>query len=247
MPKLLLVDDDREMTAMLREYLALEGFTVEVASTGVEGLDRARVGDVALVVLDVMLPGLSGFEVLRAIRTQSDLPVLMLTGRGEVVDRVVGLQIGADDYLPKPFVPQELVARIQAILRRAHHQPATHTNGHAPSKIPAVIEVGDVRMDLHAHTVRKNNTLVELTSAEFSLLRLLLTYHGQVVTREELYREVLGREYTAYDRSLDNHVSSVRRKLGLTRDGTERIRALRNSGYMYCVPAVEVAVTAVEK
>ena len=237
MPKLLLVDDDREMTAMLREYLALEGFTVDVASSGTDGLDKARAGDIALVVLDVMLPGLSGFEVLRAIRSESDLPVLMLTGRGEVVDRVVGLQIGADDYLPKPFVPQELVARIQAILRRTQHQQPTAAHPPASKTPAAVIEVGDVRMDLHAHTVRKNNTLVELTSAEFALLKLLLTYHGKVVTREELYREVLGREYTAYDRSLDNHVSSVRRKLGATCDGTERIRALRNSGYMYCVPA----------
>ncbi len=236
MPKLLLVDDDREMTAMLREYLAMEGFAIDVAASGTEALGKAKSGEFDLVVLDVMLPGLSGFEVLRAIRAESELPVLMLTGRGEVVDRVVGLQIGADDYLPKPFVPQELVARIQAVLRRA--RPATAAvPGAAATRNSSVIEAGDVRMDLHAHTVRKANVLVELTSAEFSLLRLLLTYPGQVVTREELYREVLGREYTAYDRSLDNHVSSVRRKLGLTREGTERIRSLRNTGYVYCVPA----------
>ena len=231
MPKLLLVDDDREMTAMLSEYLSLEGFTLDVAFAGDEALTKVRNGDFDMAVLDVMLPGLSGFEVLRAIRAESDLPVIMLTGRGEAVDRVVGLQIGADDYLPKPFIPQELVARIQAVLRRS--RPAIASS----AKTASIIEAGDVRMDLNAHVVRKNNQIVELTAAEFALLRLLLTYAGQVVTREELYREVLGREYAAYDRSLDNHVSSVRRKLGLTQEGTERIRALRNTGYIYCVPA----------
>lgn len=232
MGKVLLVDDDRDMTSMLAEYLRLEGHSVDVTHSGPAGLETARGGDFDIVILDVMLPGMSGFNVLREIRTLSDVPVIMLTGRGEVVDRVVGLQIGADDYLPKPFVPQELMARIEAVLRRARSAPSP------PRSRPAqVLESGDVRMDLAAHTVRKSGALIALTSVEFTLLRLLLTYAGQVVTREELYREVLGREYTAYDRSLDNHVSSVRRKLGLTGEGTERIRALRNTGYIYCVPS----------
>ena len=229
MPKLLLVDDDREMTAMLAEYLSMEGFAVDVAATGHDGLVKAQSGGFDMMVLDVMLPGLSGFNVLRSIRAESDLPVIMLTGRGEVVDRVVGLQIGADDYVPKPFVPQELVARIQAVLRRVRPEPLAARARHATA-----LEAGDVRMDLAAHVVRKKDALVDVTAAEFALLRLLLTYAGEVVTREELYREVLGREYTPYDRSLDNHVSSLRRKLGPTPQGTDRIRSMRNIGYLYC-------------
>ncbi len=221
------------MTGMLAEYLGPEGFDVEARYDGDSGLKTAMQGDCALVVLDVMLPRVNGFEVLRRLRAAgSKIPILMLTTRGDAVDRIVGLQSGADDYLPKPFDPQELVARIQAILRRT--SPALAASAE-------VLRVGDVTLDDRARIVRRQDAIVELTALEFSLLRLFLQSAGRILSREELFRKVLDREFSVFDRSIDNHVSSLRRKLGPRPDGLDRIRAIRNAGYVY--PGPETADT----
>lgn len=227
---ILVIDDDAEMTEMLGEYLQPEGFTLDVCHDGDSGLKKALRGNYLLVVLDVMLPRLNGFEVLRRLRASSQVPVLMLTARGDSVDRVVGLQSGADDYLPKPFDPQELVARVQAILRRT-----------APGALRSeatgdVLTVADVVLDGRARTVRRGGADIELTAAEFNLLRVFLRSPGRVISREELFREVLDREFSTFDRSIDNHVSSLRKKLGVQPDGRDRIRAVRNAGYVYRAP-----------
>jgi two-component system response regulator CpxR len=176
-----------------------------------------------------MLPGLNGFEVLRQLRMQSSIPVLMLTARGDDVDRIVGLEIGADDYLPKPFNPRELVARVHAILRRAA------PNSEGPALNSESLQVGDVELDTRSRVVRRSGEIIELTTAEFDLLRVLLQQAGKVVPREQLFQEVLGREFAVFDRSIDNHVSSLRRKLGSRINGVDRIKSVRNVGYQYAV------------
>ncbi|HEY4088953.1 MAG TPA: response regulator transcription factor [Bryobacteraceae bacterium] len=226
----LVIDDDVEMTEMLDEYLEPEGFVVEVRHDGDSGLKRALHGDCGLVVLDVMLPRINGFEVLRRLRLESQVPVLMLTARGDAVDRVVGLHAGADDYLPKPFDPQELIARVRAILRRT--APAALQTGGTGE----VLTIADVVLDSRARTVRRGGSIVELTAAEFDLLRTFLRSTGTVIKREELFRDVLDREYSVFDRSIDNHVSSLRKKLGPQPGGGDRIRAVRNAGYIYAAP-----------
>lgn len=225
---ILVIDDDVELTEMLAEYLRPEGFDVEARHDGDSGLKKALESDCLLVVLDVMLPRLNGFEVLRRLRAAgSQLPVLMLTARGDAVDRIVGLRTGADDYLPKPFDPQELVARVQAILRRT--LPLQRETGE-------VLRLDDIVLDTLAHTVRRAGTHVALTAVEFNLLRIFLRSPGTVFSREELFRKVLDREFTVFDRSLDNHISSLRKKLGRSPDGRDRIRAVRNAGYVYPGP-----------
>ena len=228
MNRILIIDDDLGLTNLLSEYLTSAGFTVDAVHTGEEGLSRAVSGGYSLLVLDLMLPGIDGLELLRRLRPQSRVPVLMLTARGEDVDRIVGLEVGADDYLPKPFNPRELVARIRAILRRAQ------TDEGAPARTR--ITVGDVEMDTGSRTVHKNSQDVELTSIEFTILEALLRAAGQVVTREHIAEVVLGRKFFAYDRSVDMHVSKLRRKLGNHPDGNERIKTIRGSGYIYTLP-----------
>ena len=228
----LVIDDDVEMTQMLGEYLEPEGFALEVCHDGDSGLKRALQGNCLLVVLDVMLPRVNGLEVLRRLRAASQIPVLMLTARGDAVDRVVGLQGGADDYLPKPFDPQEFVARVKAILRR------TAPTALQPDETTEVLAVADVVLDSRARSVRRSGSIVELTAAEFDLLRTFLRSTGRVIGREELFRDVLGREFSIFDRSIDNHVSSLRKKLGPQPDGRDRIRAVRNAGYIYPGPEV---------
>lgn len=227
--RVLIVDDDAELGELLGEYLANEGFTLEFAQDGNTGLRRALAGGYSLVVLDVMLPGLNGFEVLRQLRTQSSVPVLMLTARGDDVDRIVGLEIGADDYLPKPFNPRELVARVHAVLRRMPLKPENASQGGDS------LVVGDVELDARARMVRRSGEIIELTTAEFDLLRVLLQQAGRVVPREQLFQDVLGREFAVFDRSIDNHVSSLRRKLGARVNGVDRIKSVRNVGYQYAI------------
>ena len=222
MPRVLVIDDDRELTAMLADYLEPEGFVVDVAHTGEDGFAQALSGEHALIVLDVMLPHMSGFDLLRQLRARSDRPVIMLTARGQEIDRIVGLEIGADDYLTKPFSARELVARMHAVLRR-----------HRPVQAERVLAVGDVVMDVAARSVRRGGTIVDLTSQEFDVLKALLTVAGAVVSREELFRDVLRREYSPFDRSIDNHVSSLRKKLGSRIGDVERITSVRNAGYVY--------------
>lgn len=225
----LLIDDDVELGELVTEYLETEGFQVDVVHDGVQGVQRVVAGGHSVVILDVMLPGLNGFEALRQIRTQSDVPVVMLTARGDDVDRIVGLEIGADDYLPKPFNPRELVARIRAVLRRARPTRAV-------SAVPAeVVRVGDVELDPAARSVRRGGCGVELTAVEFDLLECLLRGAGTVLKRDDLVRSVLGRPHNPFDRSLDMHVSHLRKKLGDHPGGGQRIKSVRSVGYIYAV------------
>jgi len=226
MDRLLLIDDDVELCQLLMDYLRPEGFEIVSVHDGIEGLRFAVEAGYSLVVLDIMLPGMNGLEVLQRIRAEMDTPILMLTARGEEVDRIVGLEMGADDYLPKPFNPRELVARIRAVLRRTRDRAAVR-NG------PERIIVGDVDMDLGTREVRRGGMHLEVTSIEFNLLEILLREAGRVVTREYLTEKVLGRAFTAYDRSVDVHLSSLRKKLGHKIGDLDRIKTVRGSGYIY--------------
>jgi len=225
MQRILIIDDDVELCDLVTEYLEPEGYAVESVNEGHEGIDRALSGDYALAVLDYMLPGLNGFEVLRQIRATSRLPVVMLTARGDDVNRIIGLQIGADDYLPKPFNPLELVARIHAVLRRSQPQ--------SDQEKVEVISIGDIEMDNRTRTVRRGGESIELTVVEYSLLEKLLNAPGRILSREELVREVLRRELSPFDRSIDTHVSNLRKKLGHEVNGVERIKTVRGVGYIY--------------
>ncbi|MBZ5629178.1 MAG: response regulator transcription factor [Acidobacteriia bacterium] len=227
MERVLIVDDDVELCELVAEYLTPEGFEAEAVHNGEGGLKRALSGEHAIVVLDVMLPGMNGLDVLRRLRAESRVPVLILTARGDDVDRIVGLEIGADDYLPKPFNPRELMARIRAILRRT--QP--------PASPPLEkITVGDVELDPAARAVRRAGEPVELTSVEFGMLEALMRAAGQVVTRDQLAQTVLGRKFMPYDRSIDMHVSKLRKKLG-DGEGAERIKTIRGVGYVFARPS----------
>src|SRR5580693_7062195 len=233
MDRILVIDDDVELCSLVQEYLQAEGFAVESVHDGERGLQRATAGGYLLAVLDVMLPGINGFEVLRRIRATSRLPVLLLTARGEDVDRIVGLEIGADDYLPKPFNPRELVARIRAVLRR------TRADGSGSASAPDMVSVGDVELDPATRTVRLEGKPVELTSVEFNLLEVLLREAGRVVPRERLVNAVLSRKFSRIARSIDMHVRKVRKKLGDT-DNDEHIKTVRGVEYIFARPREKV-------
>lgn len=231
MDRILVIDDDVELCGLVGEYLEPEGFNVESVADGNRGLERGLSGEHVLVVLDVMLPRLNGLEVLRRLRAKSRVPVLLLTARGEDVDRIVGLELGADDYLPKPFNPRELVARIRAVLRRTH-SPEKGA-GAAP---PEVLHVGDVELDSGTRIVRLKGKPVDLTSVEFGLLQVLLREAGQVVARERLTDLVLSRKFSPFDRSIDMHVSKIRKKLGDSDNGNDHIKTVRGVGYIFARP-----------
>jgi two-component system, OmpR family, response regulator CpxR len=222
MDRILAVDDDVGLTELLAEYLRPEGFTLEAVHDGESGVEKILSGGYTLIILDIMLPNLGGFEVLRKIRQYSHVPVIMLTARDSPTDRILGLEIGADDYLPKPFEPRELVARVRSILRRVH-----------PARESGFIAVGDLKLDAGNRRAFQGKTLINLTSSEFELLYCLLTSAGQVVSRESLSRTTLGREFSPLDRSIDNLVSSLRKKLGTDTSGNERIKSIRGIGYLY--------------
>ncbi len=225
--RLLIVDDDHALVNLLKRFLEGEGFQVDAAYDHATGLSAALAAEHELIILDVMLPGGTGFELLKLVRQQSKVPVLLLTARGEAVDRILGLEIGADDYLAKPFDPRELVARIRAIFRR--------TREAAPGAKPdhdEVLTVGDIVMSLATRTVTCSNAPVELTSVEFNVLELLLRNAGSVVTREQIAEVALGRPLNAFDRSVDVHVSRLRKKLaGCPTSAEELIRPIRGVGY----------------
>ena len=229
MDRILIIDDDVELCSLVGEYLEPEGFRIDAVYNGEQGLERALAGEHRLVVLDVMLPGMNGFEVLRRLRQNSKIPVLLLTARGEDVDRIVGLEIGADDYLPKPFNPRELVARIRAVLRRS--LPADKD-----SQTSEVLRVGEIELDPASRTVLQKGKPLELTSVEFNLLEVLLREAGNVVSRERLVDSVLGRKFSPFDRSIDMHVSKVRRKLGDADGGADHIKTVRGVGYILIRP-----------
>ncbi len=231
MSRILLADDDTELTEMLSQYLGAEGFAVEAAHDGEAALERARSGAFDLLVLDVMMPRKNGFDVLRELRAHSLMPVLMLTARDEDVDSIVGLELGADDYLPKPCNPRVLVARIRAILRRA-----TGSAAGAEPQAPQTLTFDDLEMHTGTRRVTRNGEPVALTSTEYSVLEVLLRAAGHAVSKADLSERALGRKLTRYDRSLDMHVSSLRRKLGPLPDGEERIKTVRGVGYQYARP-----------
>jgi DNA-binding response OmpR family regulator len=223
MEDILLIDDDVELCQMLTEYLGRYDIRVFAIHRGDAGLEAIRSGRWPMVLLDVMLPGMDGFEVLKRIRTFSSVSVLLLTARGEDVDRIVGLEMGADDYLAKPFNARELLARIRAIGRRSMAASVTHA---AP-----VLIVEDLTLDPAARTVMRDRDLIELTDVEFTLLEVLMRSPGKVVERESLAEEVLGRRFNPFDRSLDMHVSRLRRKLACRDGADDRVKTVRGMGY----------------
>ena len=220
---ILLVDDDTELASLLGEFLRREGFTMEAAHEGGRGLERALLPGVDLVVLDVMLPGMDGFEILRRLRQRSKVPVLMLTARGEDVDRIIGLELGADDYLAKPFNPRELAARIRAILRRYEPRAATAAANR--------IEANGIVLDPGSREVTAGGKRVELTTFEFDILEMLMRSAGRVLSRDALMENFYNRKATPFDRSIDMHISHLRKKLEC---GDERIKTIRGVGYQFC-------------
>jgi len=229
MVSVLLIDDDTELSKLLEEYLQSEQLTLESAHDGPSGLERALTNRYAAVVLDVMLPGMSGLDVLKQLRQKSVVPVLMLTARGSELDRILGLELGADDYLPKPFNPRELVARLRAILRRTNAS-ATGAAGAHP------VYLADVELHPESRSVSCSGKTVSLTGAEFDLLHAFLRSPGKIISREDLTQAALGRPMSPMDRSIDVHVSNLRRKLGPYDGEQERIKAIRGSGYVYLLP-----------
>jgi two-component system response regulator CpxR len=217
MSKILIIDDDEELCELVSEYLSVEGFTTEAVHD-----------DYELAILDVMLPRKNGFDVLRELRKSSNLPVLMLTAKGDDMERIVGLEIGADDYLPKPFNPRELVARLRAVLRRV--------NDSDEKKVAAEsFTVDDIEVSLTGRTAKLDGAELNLTAVEFDLLVALLEQAGKIVKKEDLSQRVLDRRLSPFDRSLDMHVSNLRKKLGMRDDESERIKTIRSVGYIYTV------------
>src|SRR6202453_4507936 len=223
-PRVLLVDDDRELCQMLSEYLDAEHFNVKSVHDGGEALAELEAGEFEIVILDVMLPSVGGLDVMRKLGASYSTPILMLTARGDDVDRIVGLELGADDYLSKPFNPRELVARIRAILRRASTRAVR--GGTADE-----IAVGQIVLNSGMHQVRVADRPVTLTGAEFRVLELLMRSAGQVISRESMTEQALGRKLVPYDRSIDTHISNLRRKLNLETGKNPEIKNVRGSGY----------------
>lgn len=226
---LLLVDDDIELCELLEEFLVTEGFNITAVHDGESGVNQALTGLFDLVLLDVTLPRLNGFDALRKIRQQSNIPVLMLTARGDDVDRIIGLEIGADDYLPKPYNHRELVARIKAILRRGK-TPLV------PEGSSKTLQIDDISLNLANREASIAGEPLELTATEFLVLKTLIEKAGELISRDELTQIALNRKLTLYDRAIDMHVSNVRRKIGAQPNGSPRIKTVRGSGYFYILP-----------
>ena len=229
---LLLVDDDHELTEVMAEYLGLKGFKVEVALDGAVALQRLGASRYDIIILDVMLPAFSGFDVLERIRQQHATPVIMLTARGSDIDRIHGLELGADDYMPKPFSPGELAARIRAVLRRTSSSSDT---------LDKPLAIGPLHIHPRGFEARLNGAALRLTGTEFRLLEALARTVGQIQSREQLAEKVLGRKLSAYDRSLDTHVSNLRRKLAHHGGGHVDIRSMRGLGYVLIASAEGLA------
>ena len=225
-PNILLIDDDAELSQLVTDYLTLDGFSLDHAADGIKGLQKAQTGAYQLILLDVMLPGLDGLSLLRQLRQTSYCPVLMLTARGDDIDRILGLELGADDYLAKPFNPRELSARVRAILRRVElaQQPQQHQT--------PLLELNQVTLNRQNRQVHCQGLAIVLTATEFQLLEYLMHHAGRVVSKEELSKEVMERVLQQYDRSLDMHVSNIRKKLAQGSDH-EKIQTLRGSGYLF--------------
>ena len=225
MDEILLIDDDVELCEMLTEYLGRYDLHVSSVHRGDAGLQAARSRKWDMILLDVMLPGLDGFEVLKQLRTFTTGNVMLLTARGEDIDRIVGLEMGADDYLAKPFNARELLARIRAIRRRGE-SPVGETGS-------AALAIDDLVLDTGSRSVQQNGTALDLTDVEFALLEALMRSPGKVIEREPLAEKVLGRKFSPFDRSLDMHVSRLRKKLG--GDGEDHIKTVRGTGYQLAI------------
>ena len=222
MLRVLLIDDDIELCQMMGEYLLAEDFALEIANDGEAGARQALSGNFDLVVLDVMMPRFNGFDVLRLIRANSQIPVIMLTAKGDEIDRIIGLELGADDYLSKPFNPRELVARLRAIQRRVSTRN---------QQIGEVISAGGIAIHPAERIIKWHGKKLEITTTEYSLLEVLARNAGRVVSKTELYEQALGRPESRYDRSIDVHVSNLRHKLGMLEDGRSPIQTVRGVGY----------------
>lgn len=228
--RLLMVDDDDNLTGLFAEYLEAEGgFELTARHDGEAGVAAALSQNFDVIILDVMMPKMNGFDALKAIRKGSDTPVIMLTARGDDLDRILGLEIGADDYVPKPCNLRELVARIRAILRRvlAGSEPVESGSSR--------IVVGDLRLDIGAQSVYRNDELISVTGAEYGVLEILAKSAGEVVSKDAIARHALGRRIMPYDRSVDAHVGHLRKKLGPLQNGLQRIKTVRGHGYLYVV------------
>jgi DNA-binding response OmpR family regulator len=226
--RVLIIDDDRKLCRLIAEYLKPLGYEVSAVYTGPEGVERATAEEWQAVILDVMLPGLDGFEVLKQIRRNSDVPVLMLTARGDEADRIVGLEIGADDYLPKTFSTRELLARLRAVTRRTTRQQSAAT--------PKEFAIGPLRVNLDSHTAVLGDKPLALTPVEFDLLASLARAPGRVKTREALLEEIRERSYEVFDRSIDVHISALRKKIGDDPKEPRFIKTVRATGYMMVDP-----------
>ncbi len=220
--KIFIIDDDEKLNELLTEYLAKYGFEVETSVNPVEGLERMKTIDPDLIILDVMLPEIEGFEVCKIIRQESTIPIIMLTARGEITDKVVGLEIGADDYMPKPFEPRELVARIQSVLRRSKSE--TKTN---------ILDFSGLKVNLENHDVTINDELIELTSTEFELLTLFVKNPGKVLSRDQIMEWVSGIEWESFNRSVDVLVSRLRHKLGDDPKHPKYLKTIWGTGYLF--------------
>jgi DNA-binding response OmpR family regulator len=230
--RLLVIDDDRKLCRLIKDYLEPMGYAVEAAHTGPEGLEKALGEEWQAVLLDVMLPGMDGFDVLKQLRRSSAVPVLMLTARGEEADRIVGLEIGADDYLPKTFSTRELLARLRAVTRRAAQAVVIHEPPLAPELV-----LGRLRIRLASRTALLDDALLVLTPVEFDLLASLARARGRIKSRQQLLDEIRERNYDVFDRSIDVHISALRRKLGDDAREPHFIRTVRAAGYMLIHPA----------
>ena len=220
--QILMIDDDRELGGMITDFLAGDNLEVTVRHSGEAGIEEFKSGDYDLLILDIMMPGISGLDVLKKVRLTSAVPAIMLTARGDDVDRIIGLEFGADDYLPKPFNPRELVARIKAILRRAQPQ----------AEESEVLELGEIRLDSRTHKAGVNHNELQLTGTEFEILKCLLETPGKVVNKEYLSERALGRRLLPYDRSVDTHISNLRGKLEKAGNRNETIQNQRGVGYL---------------
>jgi two-component system response regulator CpxR len=231
--RILIIDDDAELCQLIADYLGPMGFQVTSEHDGIHGAERALAEPWHAIILDVMMPGCDGFEVLRRIRAKTKVPVMMLTGRGEEVDRIVGLEMGADDYLPKTFSSRELLARLRAVLRRTGWLAESAT----PVPMQEII-VGPLRINPDSHAVILGAEALQLTPAEFGLLLSLAKAHGRVKTREQLIEEVADREWDVFDRAIDMHISSLRKKLGDDPKNPSFIKTVRGYGYQLMAPAL---------
>jgi two-component system response regulator CpxR len=230
---ILIIDDDEELCSLLVEYLKPEGFTVDTTYSAETGIVMAVEGSYSLVILDLMLPGqLNGFDVLQKIRSSKSMPVLMLSARGEDVDRIIGLDMGADDYLAKPFNPRELLSRIKAILRRFKPLPPEQLTPAGGNKF----RIGDIELNSGSRTVLKAGKLIDLTSVEFNILETLMINVGKIISRDELTKNILGRSLSPFDRSVDVHISNLRKKIGIAANESEQIKSIRGAGYVFVHP-----------